>query len=131
MTSSFPLSDERYRVFIEEISDGVYETDIHGNFIYFNNALCKGFGYPRGEIQRQNFAKFMDKKHARMAYDIFVRIWVTHKGFSNVIWQIVDKEGQTRIIELSAHLARNPEGKKPGFAALQGMSLKGSGFRRP
>jgi len=117
-TSSFPLSDERYRVFIEEINDGVYETDIHGNFIYFNNALCKVFGYPRGEIQRQNFAKFMDKRHARMAYDVFTKIWVTHKGFSNVIWQIVDKEGQTRIIELSAHLVRNREGKKTGFRGI-------------
>ena len=116
--SSFSLSDERYRVFIEEISDGVYETDIHGNFIYFNNALCKVFGYPRGEIQRQNFTGFMDKSHARMAYDVFTKIWVTHKGFSNVIWQIVDKDGQTRIIELSAHVVRNEEGKKTGFRGI-------------
>jgi len=117
-TSSFSLSDERYRVFIEEISDGVYETDIHGNFIYFNNALCKVFGFPSGEIQWQNFGRFMDKKHARMAYDVFTKIWVTHKGFSNVIWQIVDKDGQTRIIELSAHLVRNQEGKKTGFRGI-------------
>ena len=32
------LSDERYRAFIESINDGVYEVDIHGNFIYFNDA---------------------------------------------------------------------------------------------
>lgn len=50
-TSNFSLSDERYRALIEEISDGVYETDINGNFIYFNNALCKVFGYPREGIQ--------------------------------------------------------------------------------
>ncbi|MBC8456544.1 MAG: PAS domain S-box protein [Deltaproteobacteria bacterium] len=117
-TSSFSLSDEHYRVFIEEISDGVYETDTHGNFIYFNNALCKVFGYPREEIQWQNFARFMDKRHARMAYDIFTKIWVTHKGFSDVIWQIVDKDGQTRNIELSAHLVRNQEGKKTGFRGI-------------
>ena len=117
-TSNLRLSDERYRVFIEEISDGVYETDIHGNFIHFNNALCKSFGYPREEIQRQHFAKFMDKKHARKAYDLFSRIWATHEGFSNVNWQIVDKVGQTRMLELSAHLVRNQEGEKTGFRGI-------------
>ena len=117
-TSDLSLSDERCKVFIEEISDGVYETDIHGNFIYFNNALCKVFGYSRDEIQWENYANFMDKKHARMAYDIFTKIWVTHRGFSNVIWQIADKNGQTRIIELSAHLVRNEQGKKTGFRGI-------------
>ena len=117
-TSNLSLSDERCKVFIEEISDGVYETDIHGNFIYFNNALCKVFGYSRDEIQWKNYADFMDKKHARMAYDVFTKIWITHQGFSNVIWQLVDKNGQTRIIELSAHLVRNEKGKKTGFRGI-------------
>ena len=116
--SNFSLSNEHYKAFIEEISDGVYETDTHGNFIYFNNALCNVFGYPREEIQWQNFARFMDKRHARMAYDIFTKIWVTHKGFSDVTWQIVGKDRQTRIIELSAHLVRNKEGKKTGFRGI-------------
>lgn len=62
-TSHLSLSNKRFRVFIEERSDGVYETDIHGNFIYFNNALCKVFGYPKEEIQWKNYASFMDKKH--------------------------------------------------------------------
>jgi PAS domain S-box-containing protein len=116
--SASRLSDERYRAFIESINDGVYEVDIHGNFIYFNDSLCKVFGYPREEIQWQNFSEFMNKKYARMAYQAFSRIFVTHKGFSDILWEIIDKEGRTRNIELSASLITNKEGKKIGFRGI-------------
>ncbi len=118
ITSTDSFTGERYRDFIENISDGVYETDIYGNFTYFNNSHCKIFGYSRTEIQGANFASFMDKKHARSAYNVFTKIWVTHEGFSDVIWEIVDKEGQTRIIELSAHLVRDQKKKKIGFRGI-------------
>ena len=112
------LSDERYRAFIENISDGVYETDVHGNFTYFNKSLGKVFGYPEKEIQWQNFSKFMDKNHARMAYNAFSKIFITREGFSDIIWEIIDKNGQIRIIELSASLVTNKEGKKTGFRGI-------------
>lgn len=116
--STTRLSDERYRAFIENINDGVYEVDIHGNFIYFNDSLCKVFGYPREEIQWQNFSKFMDKKYARMAYQAFSRVFITRKGFSDILWEIIDKEGQIRNIELSANLITNKEGNKIGFRGI-------------
>ena len=117
-TSSESLSNKRYRHFIENISDGVYETDGHGKFTYLNNALCKIFGYSREEIQGKKISEFMDRMHARMAFGVFTKIWVTHKGFSDVIWQIVDHDGKTRIIELSAHLVRDEGGKKTGFRGI-------------
>ncbi|MBW1805257.1 MAG: PAS domain S-box protein, partial [Deltaproteobacteria bacterium] len=112
------ISGDRYNAFIEEINDGVYETDIHGNFSYFNNSFCEIFGYPREEIQGNNFSKFMDKANARKAYKAFTKIWVTHIGFSDLIWEIIDKKGKVRIIELSAHLFTNPKGKKTGFRGI-------------
>ena len=54
ITSTDSFTGERYRDFIENISDGVYETDIYGNFTYFNNSHCKIFGYSRTEIQGAN-----------------------------------------------------------------------------
>ena len=44
---------ERYRVFIEDIGDGFYETNIDGDFVFFNDALCRIFGYPPDEITTQ------------------------------------------------------------------------------
>ncbi len=112
------LPEDRYRDFIENISDGVYETDIHGNFTYFNNALCKVLGYPREAVIGENFANFMEKKNVRKAYGVFTKIWVTHEGFSDVLWEIFDKDGQSRMIELSAHLVRDKKNKKIGFRGV-------------
>ncbi|MFH1351427.1 MAG: PAS domain S-box protein [Pseudomonadota bacterium] len=112
------LSDERYRAFIESVNDGVYETDIYGNFTYFNNALCKVFRYPAEELQGKNFSEFMDRKNAKRAYDAFTKIWITHRGFSDIIWEIIDKNGETRIIELSGHLIKDETGKKRGFRGI-------------
>ncbi|NIR15198.1 MAG: PAS domain S-box protein, partial [Desulfobacterales bacterium] len=107
-----------YRAFIENVHDGVYETDVNGNFTYFNNSLCRVFGYPREEIQFHNFRKFMDNQNARKAYDAFTKVFVTRKGFSDIIWEIIDKDGQKRIIELSANLITNKAGKKVGFRGI-------------
>ncbi len=112
------LPEDRYRDFIENISDGIYETDIHGNFTYFNNALCEVLGYPREAVIGENFAHFMERKNARKAYGVFTKIWVTHEGFSDVLWEILDKDGQSRMIELSAHLVRDKKNKKIGFRGV-------------
>lgn len=118
MVSCARLSSERYRAFIENIGEGVYEVDIHGNFLYFNNSLCKIFGYSREEIQFQNFAKFMDEEHGEKAFRTFNRIYETGKGISNLLWPVIDKEGNVRYIELSANLITNQEGKKIGFRGI-------------
>jgi PAS domain S-box-containing protein len=104
--------------FLRNIHDGVYETDVHGNFIYFNKALCRILGFPVEEIHGQNFSHFMDKENARKVYDAFTKVWVIHKGFSDIIWQVIDKTGNKRIIELSANLIKNEKGEKQGFQGI-------------
>ena len=57
------IPQDRYRVFIEDVADAFFETNINGNFVFFNNALCRIFGYSREEIENQNFRQFMDKQN--------------------------------------------------------------------
>ncbi|MBW2022781.1 MAG: PAS domain S-box protein, partial [Deltaproteobacteria bacterium] len=118
MTSCARLSGERYRAFVENIEEGVYEVDIHGNFLYFNKSLCRIFGYPPEEIQFQNFSKFMDEETAKKMFESFNRIYESGQGVSDLQWRIRNKEGNERIIELSATLITNKEGKKVGFRGI-------------
>ncbi|MBW1802856.1 MAG: PAS domain S-box protein [Deltaproteobacteria bacterium] len=111
-------SGERYRSFIESIYEGVYETDVHGNLTYFNDAFCKVLGHPRQKIEGQNFANFMDEEFARMAYKAFSRIYITRMGFTDLLWEIVDGKGHARKIELSASLITTKKGKKIGFRGI-------------
>lgn len=114
----FGSSKERYKAFIENIDDGVYEVDLQGNFTYFNNSLCKVFGYPREDIQGQNFSKFMDEKRARAAFDIFNQIYLTGRGISDLLWETIDKGGNPRSVELSANLIIDSGGEKVGFRGI-------------
>ena len=118
MESVARLSNERYKAFIENINDGVYETDIHGNLLYFNHSLCHVFGWPREDIQWQNFSKFMDRVHQQAALDVFEQIYQTGRGVSDLSWEIIDRDGHTRIIELSASLITNKVGEKIGYRGI-------------
>ena len=112
------LASERYKAFIENIDDGVYEVDLKGNFLYFNNALCTIFGFPRKEIEGQNFRKFMDEEHGNAAFEIFNKIYKSGKGVSDITWEIIDKKKKKRIIELSANLVTTREGERVGFRGI-------------
>ncbi|MEO0248930.1 MAG: PAS domain-containing protein [candidate division WOR-3 bacterium] len=112
------VSSERYQTFIENISDGVYEVDIQGNFIYFNPALCKVFGYPKEEIQFQNFSKFISEPYAGVAVETFRKLYQTGHAVSDVVWEFSDKEGKRRIVELSANQILDGTGNVIGFRGV-------------
>ncbi len=112
------VSLERYKAFVENISEGVYEVDIHGNFVYFNDSLCRVFGFSREEIQSENFSRFMSEAYARHAAETFNGILRTGKAISDLVWEITDKQGNIRIIELSADRFFNENGKVGGFRGI-------------
>jgi len=112
------IHKERYRVFIEDVADAFYETDLLGDFKFFNNALCRIFGYSKDEIQGQNYRKFMDEKNAEIAFDDFNKIYRTETGATDIIWEIIRKDGETRILEISANLIVDENDQKIGFRGI-------------
>ena len=112
------IQEDRYRVLIEDVADGFYEVDLHGNFKFFNNALCRIFGYARDEIQDHNFTEFMDEANARIAYEAFNRIFRAGRGIVDIKWQISRKDGEKRHLEISANLITDEEGQRIGFRGI-------------
>ena len=112
------IHEERFRVFIEDVADGFYEADLNGNFLFFNNALCRLFGYSRDEIHSRNFRDFMDEINAQTAYASFNEVFRTGEGFTDILWEIVRKDGKKRIVEISANLIIDDNGNKSGFRGV-------------
>ena len=112
------IPQDRYRVFIEDVADAFFETNIQGNFVFFNNALCRIFGYSREEIENQNFRYFMDSENAEYAYNSFNRMFETGKRVNNILWEIKTKSGETRILEINAKLLEDTRGVKIGFQGI-------------
>ena len=108
----------RYRAFMEEVADGFYETDLKGNFTFFNNAFCRIFGYDRAEMEGKNFRTFMDEKTAALAFERFNRIYRTGRDLVDIIWWITRKDGGRRILETSARLIYDDRGAKIGFRGI-------------
>jgi PAS domain S-box-containing protein len=109
---------DRYRVLIEDVADGFYECSLRGDFKYFNNALCRIFGYPREEIQNRNYREFMDEDNARIAFDNFSKIYQTGREITEIIWQIIRKDGERRVVEISANIITDDIGEKVGFRGI-------------
>jgi PAS domain S-box-containing protein len=112
------IQKDRYRVLIEDVADGFYEVDLQGNFKFFNDALCRIFGYSRKKIQNSNFKSFMDKDNARIAYEAFNKIYRTGKGVVDINWEIVRKDGEKRHLEISANLITDNGGQPIGFRGI-------------
>ena len=110
--------DDELRNLIDSSGDCVYEMDNHGNLTGFSSSLPKVLGYPEDEILNRNLGTLMDGRQSRKLYAAFDKVWITHRGFSNLIWEIRDKAGNRRIIELSAFLVKTHEGKKLGFRGI-------------
>lgn len=57
------ISEEKYRVLIEQASDAIIITDQYGNFLDVNTSFCKLFGYTREELSGLNVTRLFDPVH--------------------------------------------------------------------
>lgn len=117
-TGETKIQKDRYRVLIEDVADGFYEVDLHGNFKFFNDALCRIFGYPRKQIENRNFRAFMDGVNAKLAYEAFNKIYRTGRGVIDINWEIIRKDGEKRYLEISASLISGSGGEPLGFRGI-------------
>ena len=117
-TEELKIQRDRYRVFIEDVADGFFETNLRGKFIFINDAMCRIFGFSREEIKDRNFREFMDEKNAETAYENFNKLYNSGKGVTDIIWEVARKDGKIRILEISANLIIDENGEKTGFRGI-------------
>jgi two-component system cell cycle sensor histidine kinase/response regulator CckA len=111
-------SEERYRAILEGIEEGYYETDIAGNVVFFNDSLCRIFGYPADELRGMSYGQNTTKDTADRIYQVFNGIYRTGKPVRGFEHDILLKDGKVRHIEVSASSLKNEEGKVIGFRGI-------------
>jgi len=111
-------SEEKFRKIIETAPDGYYEVDLDGNFVFFNDSMCKILGYSRSELSEMNQRKSMDETNSRKLTDIFNKVLETGVPTKSVDWILTNKEGSKRFVESSVSLINNPKGEPVGFGVL-------------
>ena len=111
-------SEEKHRTILESIEEGYYEVDIHGNFTFFNDSMCKILGYPKDELMGMNNRQYMDKENAKRVYQTFNKVYTTGKPDKGFDYELTRKDGTRRHVEASVSLMRDAEGERTGFRGI-------------
>jgi PAS domain S-box-containing protein len=111
-------SEEKYRTILENIEDGYYEVDIVGNLTFFNDSLCKLYGYPEDELMGMNYRQHMDDETAKRVYQTYNTVYQTGKPTEAFDWEVIRKDGTRRFVQVSVSLMRGPTGEPVGFRGI-------------
>ena len=105
-------SEDKYRTILESIEDGYFEIDISGHFRFFNDSLCKIFGYSRDELMGMNNRQYTDEENAKELNQTFNKVYTTGKPDKGFGWEILRKDGTKRAVEASVSLRKDAEGNQ-------------------
>jgi two-component system cell cycle sensor histidine kinase/response regulator CckA len=111
-------SEEKYRMILENINEGYYETDLKGNFTFFNAATCEIFGYPSHEMQGINYRRLMDSDSASAVFRAFNQVYSEGCAAQDVEWQLIRPDGTVAHIETSVTALAGSNGKPAGFRGI-------------
>jgi len=111
-------SEEKYRTILETIEEGYYETDIQGNFTFFNDSLCEILGYPKNELLGINNRMITNEANAKSVYRTFNQVYRTGMPVMAFDHEIIRKDGKKRYVEISVSLKRDPKGLPIGFRGI-------------
>ena len=115
---AFRESENKYRSILENIEDGYYEVDLAGDFTFFNDSLCRIWGYPKEELIGMNNRQYLDAENAKKFFQLFNQVFKTGIPAKESDWQMIRKDGTKKHIEASVSLRRDLSGKVIGFQGI-------------
>lgn len=110
------LGDEdRFRSVLETMSECYFELDLGGNLTFVNDSMCRITGASHEEMVGLNNRDYTTPETAHRMYQIFREIYRTGKTTNITDYEVMVKDGSTRVLDLSASLMRDSEGRAFGF----------------
>jgi len=111
-------SEEKYRNILESIQEGYYEIDTSGNFLFFNDAVCRLLGCSRRELAGAHYRKYTSQETSRKMYALFAEVHRSGKPATASEFEMITGDGRRRNVELSTSLMRDPQGSPCGFRGI-------------
>ncbi len=111
-------SEKRYRSILENIDDGFYEIDLKGNLTFFNDALCKIYGYSRDELMGMNYRQYCDKENSEKVFLFFTNLYNGGISRRSIQWEFIKKDGTKIPVETSVNLIKDGNNKSLGFRGI-------------
>ena len=93
-------SEERYRMLVEQASDGIFVTDPQGKFVEVNAAVCVLSGYNREELLAKSVEDLIPEEDRAVAYSRLERLRAGETAGAQL--RIQCKDDSLLLVELSA-----------------------------
>ena len=107
-------SEERYRSLFENSIEGVFATDLDGNFTAANKEMEVLTGYPLEEILGVYSREFVVTEDKDLVYREYNNLFKTCEPIRNLLYRMLRKDGTTRLVEGYANVIKK-DGKVMGF----------------
>jgi PAS domain S-box-containing protein len=111
-------SENKYRNILESIDEGYYEVDLAGNFTFVNRAVCEILGYSKEELIGLNNRDYTTDETSKKLFKTFNSAFLTGKPKRIMDYEIIKKDGDVRILELSTALIKDDAGNPVGFRGI-------------
>ena len=108
----------RYKRIFENMEEAYFEIDLAGNLTFFNDASCSIMRYPADELMGMNNRQYVSPETAKRMFQIFSNIYQTGISEKILNHEVIRKDGDVRILEMSASVIRNSSGAPIGFRGL-------------
>jgi PAS domain S-box-containing protein len=111
-------SEEKYRTILGNIEEGYFETDLEGNFTFFNAALTEMMGYSSEQMMGMNNRAYMTDEEAEIVFETFNSIFETGEPANAFDWELISGDGSRIIVESTISLRRDADDNPVGFRGV-------------
>ncbi len=105
------------RGILESISEGYFELDLEGNYIFANEANCRYLGYTKGKLIGKSYRIHTTKESAEKFIKPY-RTLQNGKPIEAVELESITKDGRKLIHETYRSLIRDDAGEPIGFRGV-------------
>jgi len=111
-------SEEKYRDILENMEEVYFEVDLKGRLTFFNDAACNVMGYSREELMGKHFKEYTFPETTRRLFEAFNDQYLTGERKDILDYEIICKNGDIRIMQVTTNLLRDQYGAPVGFRGL-------------
>ena len=111
-------SELKHRTILENIQDGYYEVDVKGNFMFFNDQICKILGYAERELRGMNHQTYTDQDNTGKVCSAYNKVYRTGDPIKGFPYEVIRKDGAKRHVEASVSLLTDAAGHRVGFRGI-------------
>ncbi len=104
-------NEQKYRSIVENAHSGILIVDENYTCTYVNDKLCEILGYSQNEIIGHDFRDFLDEESTQLVTDRYIRRQRGEDVPSKYEFNVVQKSGEKRRVEIRSTVLKDPEGK--------------------